>query len=111
MTFHNSLQNSATFQAWKAKKQNSMTFQVFQDPYEPWYLSDSYKGDHIVPDYSVAYNHLCLSQTGIRKGHFGNIRRDPPPHPHPGISSVQSSQVFGNNLKQMLMLSIVSSTI
>jgi len=36
MTFHNSIQNSTTFQAWKAKKQNSMTFQVFQDPYEPW---------------------------------------------------------------------------
>jgi len=26
MTFHNSTQNSMTFQAWKAKKQNSMTF-------------------------------------------------------------------------------------
>jgi len=25
-----------TFQVWKAKKQYSMTFQVFQDPYKPW---------------------------------------------------------------------------
>jgi len=33
MTFHNSIQNFMTFQAWKAKKQNSMTFQVFQDPH------------------------------------------------------------------------------
>jgi len=36
MTFHNSAQNSMTFQAWKAKKQISMTIQVFQDPYESW---------------------------------------------------------------------------
>jgi len=36
MTCHNSTQNSTTFQAWKTKKQNSMTFQVFQDLYEPW---------------------------------------------------------------------------
>jgi len=29
ITFHNSTQNSITFQACKAKKQNAMTFQVF----------------------------------------------------------------------------------
>jgi len=38
MTFHNSTQNSMTFQALKAKKQTSMTFQVFQDPYESWFI-------------------------------------------------------------------------
>jgi hypothetical protein len=36
-TFHDPQQNSMTFQAWKTKIRNSMTFQDFQDPYEPWY--------------------------------------------------------------------------
>ena len=36
MTFHDPGQISMTFQAWKTKIRNSMTFQVFHDPYEPW---------------------------------------------------------------------------
>jgi len=35
MTLHNSTQNSMPCQAWRAQKQNSMTFQVFQDLHEP----------------------------------------------------------------------------
>ena len=45
MTFDARKQNSMTFQAWKMKSLNSMTFQVFQDLYEPCYLSD-----HPLPD-------------------------------------------------------------
>ena len=33
--FHDQIEKSMTFQAWKMIFQNSMTFQVFHDPYEP----------------------------------------------------------------------------
>ena len=36
MTFKDWQLNSMTFQAWKIKFFNSMTFQVFHDPYKPW---------------------------------------------------------------------------
>ena len=32
MTFHEKIIFSLTFKAWKMKKQNSLTFQVFHDP-------------------------------------------------------------------------------
>ena len=35
MTFKDRQLNSMTFQAWKMKSSNSMTFQVFHDLYEP----------------------------------------------------------------------------
>ena len=35
MTFHDPHLNSMTFQAWKMKFENPMTFQVFHDLYEP----------------------------------------------------------------------------
>ena len=35
MTFKDRQLNSMTFQAWKMKFSNSMTFQVFHDLYEP----------------------------------------------------------------------------
>ena len=35
MTFHDRQLSSMTFQAWKLKYFNFMTFQVFHDPYEP----------------------------------------------------------------------------
>ena len=35
MTFQDQQLNSLTFQAWKMKCLNSMTFQVFPDLYEP----------------------------------------------------------------------------
>ena len=33
--FHDQIEKSMTFQTWKMIFQNSMTFQVFHDPYEP----------------------------------------------------------------------------
>ena len=33
--FHDQIEKSMTFQAWKMISQNSMTFQVLHDPYEP----------------------------------------------------------------------------
>ena len=38
MTFDDRKHNSMTFQAWKMKSLNSMTFQVFQDLYESCYF-------------------------------------------------------------------------
>ena len=36
-TFHDQIEKSMTFQVWKTIFQNSMTYQVFHDPYEPCY--------------------------------------------------------------------------
>jgi len=38
LTLKDGLLNSMTFQAWKMKCLNSMTFQVFHDLYEPYYF-------------------------------------------------------------------------
>ena len=38
MTFKDRQLNFMTFQAWKTKFLNSMTFQIFHDPYEPCHI-------------------------------------------------------------------------
>ena len=45
MTFQDQQLNSMTFQAWKIKFLNSMTFQVFHDLYEP-----CQRAKKVVPD-------------------------------------------------------------
>ena len=48
MTFKDQQLNSMTFQAWKIKFLNFMTFQVFHDLYEPCKSVVSQKVSHLV---------------------------------------------------------------
>ena len=51
MTFKDQQLNSMTFQAWKIKFLNFMTFQVFHDLYEPCKSVVSQKVSHLVSDW------------------------------------------------------------
>ena len=50
MNFHDCQLNSMTFQAWKIKFLNVMTFQVFHDLYEPCHHWDHHKPQFPIPE-------------------------------------------------------------
>ena len=50
MNFHDRQLNSMTFQAWKIKFLNFMTFQVFHDLYEPCHHWDHHKPQFPIPE-------------------------------------------------------------
>ena len=64
MTFKDQQYNSKTFQAWKMKFLNSMTIQVFNDPYVPFYRLNICKPglDSVSPSWFTQPMTLAVSQ-------------------------------------------------
>jgi len=70
MTFHDLHLNFMTFQDWKMKITNSMTFQVFHDLYEPWTLDiqRGKRGEKILGEGDIFF-HFDIVMEFLRQWH------------------------------------------